>query len=88
MADAFRSELVTAARRGEAFGIESGRPVSMERAQRRVSWLAFAREYVTMKWPHLAPNSRRNTARALTVGTLAMVNGTRGGHRRMTCARR
>ena len=26
-----------------------------------------------MKWPHLAPNSRRNTARALTNATLAMV---------------
>ena len=32
LADAFRSELVTASRKGEAFGIESGRPVSMERA--------------------------------------------------------
>ena len=31
-----------------------------------------------MKWPHLAPNSRRNTARALTFGTLAMVSGSRG----------
>ena len=73
LADAFRSELVTAARRGEAFGVESGRPISMERAQRRVSWLAFAREYAVMKWPHLAPNSRRNTARALTNATLALV---------------
>ena len=35
-----------------------------------------------MKWPHLAPNSRRNTARALTVGTLAMVNGDPGPGRR------
>ena len=33
LADAFRSELVQAARRGEAFGVESGRPVSMERAR-------------------------------------------------------
>lgn len=77
LADAFRSELVQAARRGEAFGIESGRPVSLERAERQVSWFDFAREYAAMKWPHLAPNSRRNTARALTVGTLAMVNGSR-----------
>jgi integrase len=78
LADAFRSELVTAARRGEAFGVESGRPVSMERAQRRVSWLAFAQEYVIMKWPHLAPNSRRNTARALTNVTLALLTTDRG----------
>ena len=78
LAEAFRSELVTAARRGEAFGVESGRPVSMERAQRRVSWFDFAREYAVMKWPHLAPNSRRNTARALTNATLAMVTADRG----------
>ena len=78
LAEAFRSELVTAARRGEAFGVDSGRPVSMERAERQMSWFDFAREYARMKWPHLAPNSRRNTARALTVGTLAMVSGTRG----------
>jgi hypothetical protein len=78
LADAFRSELVTAARKGEAFGVESGRPVSMERAQRRMSWLAFAREYAAMKWPHLAPNSRRNTARALTNATLALLASDRG----------
>jgi integrase len=78
LAEAFRSELVTAARRGEAFGVESGRPVSMERTERQVSWFDFAAEYAGMKWPHLAPNSRRNTARALTAGTLAMISGTRG----------
>jgi integrase len=78
LADAFRSDLVAAARRGEAFGTESGLPVSMERAQRRMSWLAFAREYAAMKWPHLAPNSRRNTARALTNATLALLTSDRG----------
>ena len=31
-----------------------------------------------MKWPHLAPNSRRNTARALTNATLALVTSDRG----------
>jgi hypothetical protein len=78
LADAFRSELVTAARRGEAFDVETGRPVSMQRAARRVSWLAFAQEYAAMKWPHLAPNSRRNTARALANATLALVTSDRG----------
>jgi integrase len=78
LADAFRSDLVSAARKGEAFVIETGRPMSMERAARKVNWLVFARQYVAMKWPALAPNSRRNTARALTNATLAMVSGTRG----------
>ena len=43
-----------------------------------MSWLAFAREYAAMKWPHLAPNSRRNTARALTNATLALLTSDRG----------
>jgi integrase len=78
LADAFRSELVTAARRGEAFSIDTGRPLSMERARRKISWLDFAIEYVDMKWPHLAPNSRRNTARALTTATLTVLTSERG----------
>jgi integrase len=78
LADSFRSELVAAARRGEAFDVSSGRPVSMIRTERRVSWFDFAREYCEMKWPHLAPNSRRNTARALTNATLALLSTDRG----------
>ncbi len=73
LADAFRSDLVQAARRGEAFIVETGRPASMDRAERQVNWLVFAREYAAMKWSQLAPNSRRNTARALTNATLALV---------------
>jgi site-specific recombinase XerD len=77
-ADAFRSELLRAARRGEAFVVETGRPASMARAERDVTWLVFAREYAAMKWPRLAPNSRRNTARALTTATLALITTDRG----------
>ncbi|GAA1872217.1 tyrosine-type recombinase/integrase [Pseudonocardia alni subsp. carboxydivorans] len=78
LADAFRSELLVAARRGEAFSLDTGRPMSMDRSERRVGWLAFARDYAAMKWPHLAPNSRRNTARALTNATLALITSERG----------
>src|SRR5690348_2067976 len=78
LADAFRSELLRAARRGEAFVVETGRPMSIDRVERQVNWLTFACEYASMKWPQLAPNSRRNTARALTNATLAMVTGDRG----------
>ncbi|GAY12626.1 tyrosine-type recombinase/integrase [Pseudonocardia sp. N23] len=78
LADSVRSDLVTAARRGEAFDVESGQPVSVIRNDRKVSWFDFAREYSAMKWPHLAPNSRRNTARALTNVTLALLTTDRG----------
>ena len=77
LADAFRSELLRASRRGEAFLVETGRPTSMDRAERRVNWLVFAREYAAMKWRQHAPNSRRNTARALTNATLAMITNDR-----------
>ncbi|WP_339122797.1 tyrosine-type recombinase/integrase [Pseudonocardia sp. D17] len=43
-----------------------------------MSWFDFARQYAAMKWPHLAPNSRRNTARALTNVTLALLSTERG----------
>ena len=50
----------------------------MDRAERQINWLAFAQEYAAMKWPQLAPNSRRNTARTLTNATLAVITGDRG----------
>ncbi|MCW2718464.1 hypothetical protein [Pseudonocardia sp.] len=31
-----------------------------------------------MKWPHLVSNSRRNTARALTTATFALIVSDRG----------
>lgn len=46
LADAFRSELLRSARRGEAFLVETGRPLSIDRAERQVNWLEFAREEV------------------------------------------
>jgi integrase len=78
LAETFRSELMTAAGRGEAFVISSGLPVSAHRAEQQISWFDFALEYAAMKWPHLAPNSRRNTARALTNVTLALLSTERG----------
>ena len=69
---------MTAARKGEAFVVETGHPTSMHREEQKVRWLDFAMEYVDMKWAHLAPNSRRNTARALTNATLALIDSNRG----------
>jgi hypothetical protein len=63
LVDAFRSELVQTGRRVRRSGSSRTRPVSMERAERQVSWFDFAREYTVMKWPHLAPNSRRSATR-------------------------
>ena len=50
LADSFRAQLVTAARRGEAFDTGSGLPVSMTKADRDMNWLDFACKYVDTKW--------------------------------------
>jgi hypothetical protein len=78
LADSFRSQLVSAARRGEAFDVETGRPVSMQRADRDMPWYTFACKVVDLKWPTAAATTRRTNAEALTKVTLAMLRSTRG----------
>lgn len=79
LADAFRSVLVTAARQGEAFSVESGRPVSMDRQGNTASWYEFACAYADMKWPDSAGKSRMGIADTLATVTpaLARSNGSR-----------
>ncbi|GLZ36332.1 integrase [Lentzea sp. NBRC 105346] len=78
LANSFRSELVAAAKRGEAFYVGTGLPVSMDRQDVTTTWFTFASDYAAMKWPNLAANSRRCTARSLTDVTIAMVGTARG----------
>lgn len=78
LADSFRSDLVAAQRKGEAFVTETGLPVSMARRESEMSWFDFACLYVDNKWSSLAGNSRRSTAHALTAATLALLSTERG----------
>ena len=41
-ADSFRSALMTATRKGEAFSLATGRPMAWERAKADISWYEFA----------------------------------------------
>lgn len=50
LAESFRSDLVGAARRCEAFDREQGLPVSMLRNEAEMPWFGFACQYVDMKW--------------------------------------
>jgi hypothetical protein len=68
----FKSALRSAASRGEAFYVDSGRPVSMVRETGRLSWYQFAVEYVDLKWNGSAATSRRTDAEALTAITMQM----------------
>lgn len=74
-ADAFRSELMTAARRGEPFSRRTGQPVSWVRDLPAMTWYAFTLAYVDAKWPYAAPNHRRGIAEALTDATEALLAG-------------
>ncbi|MEV5741608.1 tyrosine-type recombinase/integrase [Microbispora rosea] len=77
-AESYRSDLLSAARRGEAFSTVTGLPVSWGREERAMSWFNFACAYVDMKWPGLAGHSRRITAGALRDATPALLTSTRG----------
>ncbi len=68
-ADSFRSELISAQRRGEGFSLATGRPVSWQRRKESLTWYAFALAFVDMKWPYASPNHRRGIAEALTDAT-------------------
>jgi hypothetical protein len=57
---------MAAAKKGEAFDIERGRPVSSLRAEAKTAtWFDFTCKYVDMKWPDLAATARPTVAEAL-----------------------
>lgn len=79
LADARRGELLATARRGEAFDIELGIPVSKLRAalpepepepEPARTWLEHARDFADLKWWSAAPKSRAAIADALATVTV------------------
>ncbi|MGW4826691.1 tyrosine-type recombinase/integrase [Amycolatopsis japonica] len=77
-AESVRSDLVAAARRGEAFHCTRGLPVSMLRNEADMPFFAFACKYIDMKWPRAAAKSRAGNADALASALPAMLRTTRG----------
>ncbi|TKG67516.1 tyrosine-type recombinase/integrase [Prauserella endophytica] len=74
LADSFRSQLITAARNGEAFDTATGLPTSMTREKERMPWFDFACAYMDMKWPDSSPKYRKSLAESLTRITIAMLD--------------
>ncbi len=74
-ADSFRSSLLAAARNGEAFSLDTGRPVSWKREESAMSWYTLTLDYTAAKWPYASPNHRRGIAEALTDATEVMLTG-------------
>jgi hypothetical protein len=75
LAESRRSDLVTAAARGEAFDIDSGLPLSLCREENSISWYELAVMFCDMKWKRWAPGSRASAAEALATVTAALVDG-------------
>ncbi|AEH11010.1 MULTISPECIES: tyrosine-type recombinase/integrase [Protofrankia] len=74
----FRADLLSAARKGEAFFVVTGLPVSMARVDGNRSWYDFACDYADLKWPQVAATTRRTHAEALTALTVLMLSSERG----------
>ncbi|WP_214110687.1 tyrosine-type recombinase/integrase [Acrocarpospora catenulata] len=78
LADSFRSELVQAARRGEAFDTDTGLPESMTRAKTGMTWYQHACEYVNDRWDKVSGKQRISIAETLTAVTPVLVRERRG----------
>ncbi len=72
----FKSGLRSAASKGEAFFVDSGRPVSMVREADKISWFQFAVELTDVRWNGSAATSRRTDSEALTAITMQMFSTT------------
>ena len=74
-AESFRSKLITAAKEGKAFSLETGRPVEWDRrtapepSPQLVTWYSLTLDYAKAKWKFASPNQRRSIAEALTDAT-------------------
>lgn len=78
-ADVFRAELLAAARKGEAFNVDTGEPVSWQRNEPGMTWYEFACAYVDMKWNAASAKYRRAIAQALTAATPPMLTAGSNG---------
>jgi integrase len=73
LADSFRSGLIQATRRGEAFDTVTGLPEAQVRDQAAVTWYQHGLDYIDMKWPTAAGKSRISAAETLTAVTPVLV---------------
>jgi hypothetical protein len=77
-AASFQAELRSAARRGEAFDVATGRPVAWGRQDNDMTWYDFCVSYVDMKWKDSAAKRRATIAWALVIVMPAMIAASKG----------
>jgi integrase len=78
LAESFRSELMSAQRRGVAFDEVIGLPEPMARELNTRTWYRHACDYVDMIWPRSSPKHRKGIAETLAAVTAVLVTTDRG----------
>lgn len=78
LAESRRAQLITAAREGEPFDVDSGLPKSHIAKARDISWYEHARNYIEMKWDDSPASTRRTLAEAMATVTPTFVKDTKG----------
>lgn len=78
LAESRRAELITAARAGEPFDVETGLPKSKVRKQKDISFYQHARNYVELKWDHAPAKTRTGYADTMATVTAVLVRDTKG----------
>lgn len=79
LADSFRSSLLTAARKGDSFSVDTGRPTAWDRNRAETTWYEFACRYVDMKWKQASAKYRKDIARALTAASPVLLSSSSTG---------
>ncbi|GAB2918988.1 tyrosine-type recombinase/integrase [Nonomuraea fastidiosa] len=77
LADSYRSELMTAARKGMPFDTETGLPEAMHREHQGITWFQHALDYVANKWPKASAHSRRSIVESMIALTPVLVRDRR-----------
>ena len=77
-AERYKSRLLQAADKGEAFDVESGLPESLAREVNRVTWLEHASEFIDARWPKSSAKGRISLAEGLITVTPVLVKSQRG----------
>ena len=77
-AERYRSRLMQAADRGEAFDVDSGLPDSMTHEASSVTWCEHACALADARWPKVAAKGRISLVEGLMAVTPVLVTSTRG----------
>ena len=77
-AERYKSRLIQAADKGEAFDTDSGLPDPMAREVSQVTWYEHACAFTDARWPKHAAKGRMSLAEGLTAVTVVLVKNQRG----------